>query len=255
MPKTESLASRCLGARLAHLGAFVAIVWAVAGSFIAFEFVSLRGMDFALAHPAMFRNILLSRATQTSKACEGGSGEAAGATLRTAAPTDVRAGSWTLGMRVGRDAQARMATTVTPDVLNASAQGIRQLAGALNVPEPKRFVVRDILSANTEFVSFIEADAVGTAHGLAVTYAPDACRLYKLGAFWAYAALARMSLPGERNIYTVEINYYATELELPKPLWQSFIDRTPRHATAQDINAQSTDLTERLTNYLLNPGK
>ena len=79
--------------------------------------------------------------------------------------------------------------------------------------------------------------------------------MYKLGAFWAYAALARMSLPGERNIYTVEINYYATELELPKPLWQPFIDRTPRHATAQDINAQSTNLTERLTNHLLNPGK
>jgi hypothetical protein len=254
MPKTQS-ASRSLGTRLAHLGVFVAIVWAVAGSFIAFEFVSLSGMDFALAHPAMFRNILLSRATQASKACEVGSGAAGGATLRTAASADVRAGSWTLGMRVGRDAQARMATTVTPDVLAASARGISQLAGALEVPEPKRFLVRDILNANTEFVSFIEADAAGTAHGLAVNHSPDACRLYKLGAFWAYAAMARMSLPGERNIYSVEINYYAAELQLPKPLWQPFIDRTPRHATAQDINAQSTDLTERLTNHLLNPGK
>src|ERR1700682_5350500 len=70
MPKTQSLASRGLGTRLRQLGAFVAIVWAVAGSFIAFELVSLRGMDLALAHPAMFRNLLLSRATQASKACE-----------------------------------------------------------------------------------------------------------------------------------------------------------------------------------------
>jgi hypothetical protein len=255
MPAPGSAASPSFGTRLTHAGLFVAIVWAVAGSFVAFELVSLRGMDFALAHPAIFRNLLLSRATQASTACDPGSAAAGGTNRRAAARADVRAGSWTLGMRVGRDAQARMATTVTPDVLGASAQGIRQLAGALGVAEPRRFLAREVLNANIEFVSFIEADADGTAHGLAVNYSPDACRLYKLGAFWGYAALVRTGVPGERNVYTVEINYYAKELDLPRALWQPFIERTPRNATAQDINAQNMDLTARLTSHLFNPGK
>ena len=238
------------GVTLRHVAAFVAVVWAVAGTFVAFELVSLKGMDFALAHPALFGRILLSHATQASSACELRAGDAPAAPTPGVQAADARTASWMLGLRVGRDAQARMSTTVTPPVLQASAAGIAQLSGALNVPVPTGFAPVQMVQSNTEFVSFVEVDAQSTAHRLAVNYAPQACRLYKLGALWGYATLARMSLAGERSIYAVEISHYATQLELPPSLWKPLIDPTPGDATVDQINAQSMALTERVTKYL-----
>jgi hypothetical protein len=236
--------------RLRHIAAFVAIVWAVAATFVGFELLSEKGMDFALAHPSLFGRILLSRSTQASTACVVQAGETSGETAHGISPADARTASWMLGFRVGQDAQARMSSTVTRPVLQASADGIARLAGALNVPVPAAFAPRQLLQSNTEFVSFVEADAQTTAHQLAVSHSPQACRLYKLGALWGYATIARMSLAGERSIYAVEIQHYATELGLPKALWQPFVDPTPRDGTAPQINAESMALTEAVTTYL-----
>jgi hypothetical protein len=236
--------------QLRQIGAFVAIVWAVAGTFVAFELLSLKGMDFATAHPGLFGRILLSSATQASTACEVRAGETSAATAHGIRPADARTGSWMLGFRVGQDAQARMLSTVTPPALQASADGIARLADALNVPVPAPFAPRQLALANPEFVSFVEADAQTTAHRLAVSHSSQACQLYKLGALWGYAAVARMALPGERSIYAVEIQHYATDLDLPEPLWQPLVAPTPLALTAPQINAESMALTEAVTRYL-----
>jgi hypothetical protein len=155
-----------------------------------------------------------------------------------------------LGLRVGRDAQARQSRTVAPEVLAASAGGVRQVASLLGVPTPAAFEPRNVVLANTEFLSFVERDASETAHGLAVAYSPQACLAYKLGSLWGYALLPRVALPGEPSIFAVEIRYYAPQIGLPEEVWRPMIERTPGEATGDQINAQSTRLTEAVTNHL-----
>ncbi|MBS1820071.1 MAG: hypothetical protein JSU08_19220 [Acidobacteria bacterium] len=232
---------------------FVALVWAVAGSFVLFDVVMLRGMDVALAHPLLFQSVLLSTATKTSTTCEVDANTTPAYPVGSQDWRVVRAAAWTLGQQVGRDAQAAMSSTVTPETLAASAQAINTFATSLSVPVPSRFQPVNIVNSNTEFVQVLEAGADGTAHALAQRYGADACQLYKLGALWGYAAVARFSLPGERNIYSSEISYYASRLELPNELWQPFVARTRRDAPAAEIMQATLAQSQTLTNYLIGP--
>ena len=250
MPATGAFGSG--SRRLARVAIFVAIVWGVAATFVGFEVISLRGMDFALSHPQWFGRLLLSSATQQSKACEVRPGERPG-TSSTLSATDARVGAWMLGLRLGQDSQARQSRTVDPTVLASSAAGVRQVAALLAVPTPGLFEPHNIALANTEFLSVVEQDASETAHGLAVAYSPQACLSYKLGALWGYATLSRFALPGEPSIFAVEIRYYAPQIGLPEEVWRAMIERTPREATADQINAQSVRLTDAVTKHLNSP--
>jgi hypothetical protein len=225
----------------------------VAATFVGFEMIALWGMGFALSQPQWFGRLVLSSATQQSTACEVRPGERPGAPS-TLSPSDARVGSWMLGLRVGQDAQARQSRTVAPTVLAASATGVRQVASLLRVPTPGVFEPHNLVLANTEFLSFVEGDGSGTAHGLAVAYSPQACLAYKLGSLWGYALLSRFALPGEASIFAVEIRYYAPQIGLPEEVWRPMIEPTPREATADQINSQSTRLTEAVTRHLSGPG-
>ena len=57
---------RPLATRVRHVIAFVAIVWGVAGTFVAFEILALSGMDVASSFPDLFGDIALSRAVTQS---------------------------------------------------------------------------------------------------------------------------------------------------------------------------------------------
>jgi hypothetical protein len=238
--------------RVKRAVAFVCIVWAVAASFIAFDLASDLGMDVVLSNQGLFGNraVLLSRATQQSAACEVGANEKASGESSALSAADARLGSWLLGLRMGRDAEARMSPTVTPPVLAASAAGIEQLAAMLRVPPPGAFAPRQLVQSNTEFVWFIEADAHGTAHRLAVGYSAQDCYLYKFGALWGYETLVRFVLPGEGAIYAAEIDHYARRASVPDALWRPMVQTTPENASAAQINAQSTQLTDGVSKYL-----
>ncbi len=238
---------RTLGTRLRHLLLFLAIVWGVAGTFVVLEIVSLHGMDFVVGHPEWFGDLALPSAIKRSTSCDAAADGRAGSPALSAA--DVRVGSWLLGMRLGRDAQARQSPTVQPAVLAQSAAGLQSLAGLLAVPAPALFTPANRLMANTEFVEFLERDESGTARGLASAYSPRACQILKLGGLWGYASLSRFALPGEPSIYAMEIAHYARQTALPDALWKPMIVRTPRTATPDDINAESTKLTAAVTQY------
>ena len=90
-----------------------------------------------------------------------------------------------LGVYFGSDTQSGKPSG---DRANAqSVSEVERLAERLAVPTPGSFAARQIANAFQEFVSHVEADAGGTAHRLAVSYSPEVCQLYKLGAFWGYA--------------------------------------------------------------------
>jgi len=237
--------------RLKGLAAFVAIVWMVAASFIAFEVVALLAVDVALSHPDALGDVMVSQATKTSTACNVGPGERAFGTVPDISPDIARAAAWTLGLRLGEDAVVRQTPAAPDEMRKRSAQAVERLADSLGAPRPAPFTARQIAVANTEFVEHVEGDGAGTAHHLAVAYSVDACRLYKLGSFWGYSGFARSSLPGERALHAVEIHHYARQLGLPDALWQPMVNRSPADGTVDSISDGTRKLTDGMTAYLM----
>jgi hypothetical protein len=228
---------------------FVAIVWGLAASFVAFEIVMLRGADILFSFPDLIGDLALSSATRDSKSCDVQPPELAGRPASALTAEDARVAAWYMGTAFGRDAEARQSTAVTPAVLAASIGRVNEIARMLGTPPPGVFMPEQKLLANTEFVSFVETDAQATAHGIAVAHSPEACFVYKLGTLWGYSTLTRMSLPGERSVFGLELRHYARLIDLPESLWRPMIDRTPR-VTAAEINAQSQSLTEGVAKFL-----
>ena len=177
------------GTRLKQGAAFVAIVWGVAASFVAFDVLALKGMDLAVAYQDLFGNLLLTAATTESRTCVVQPEERAGGTLSIQETRGAQAGAWLLGLGVGRDAVVRQFSAADSGALTQLAATVEQLADSLGVPAPGVFEPEQIANANREFVAFVEADSRGTAHQLAVGHTGLACQVYKLGAMWGYSGV------------------------------------------------------------------
>ena len=242
--------ARPLTSRLKRLLAFVAIVWGVATTFVAFEVVSLRGMDLVFSYPEVFGDIALSQAVTQSTSCVVPAGAEGGQTSATLSASDGRTGAWLLGLGLGRDAVARQYAEPNSPLLAELAAGSKELAGRLAVPPPSVFTPAQMANANTEFVAFVEQDAGATAHRLAENLSPQACELFKLGAMWGYSEMVRPALAGERAVFAMEIRYHAMRAGVPEPLWNPMLERTPADARADDVIAEMTTLTGGVTAYL-----
>lgn len=228
----------------------MAIVWAIAATFVAVELATVASASLFYAYPDSFGALALSRDTTESTTCVIAEGERATANAAPVSPATTT-GSWLLGVALGRDAVVRQLASASNPILVESAAGIERLAASLGAPPPRLFIPQQSANANREFVSFIEADGAGTAHALAVRFSPKACRLYKLGALWGYSEMVRPSLPGERAVHALEINYYAKQLELPEAIWKPMLEKTSRNASRDELIAQSEALTSGVTSHLM----
>ena len=122
-------------------------------------------------------------------------------------------GAWLLGLSLGREALLRQHARGNVQVLDELGVGRSSLADRLGVPAPAVFRAEQMANANIEFVAFVEQDSGGTAHDLAATFSPQACELFKLGAFWGYSEMIRPALPGERAVFAMEIRHHARALK------------------------------------------
>jgi hypothetical protein len=240
---------RSVTKRLKSAALFVGIVWALAGTFVAFELLALSTTRRAFSNPATFGKLMLSRATQESTACDVPPGKAGGQ-IGAISNSVANARSWLLGVNFGRDAQSRQWGGTGSQGDKQVVASIEQLSGMLAVPTPATFTAAQIANANTEFVSFVEGDAAGTAHGLALQYSPNACRLFKLGAFWGYSLLVRVALPGERSIYAIEIDYYGRQIGLPDELMRAMTAPTSANASRGELASETIALTDAVTKHL-----
>lgn len=243
------VSARPFASRVRNVIAFVAIVWGVAATFVAFEIVSLRGMDLALSYPAVFGGIALSPVVTQSTTCVAAPGNTRELPPSTAA-VDGRTGAWLLGLNLGRDAVFRQYAESNSPFLAELAAGSSEMAGRLRVPPPVVFRPAQIANANTEFIAFVEQDASETAHRLAENVSPQACELFKLGALWGYSEMVRPSLPGERAVFAMEIRYHALRADVPEPLWSPMLQRIPANSKPEEVLAQMTTLTGGVTTYL-----
>jgi hypothetical protein len=239
-----------LATRIKRALAFVAIVWAVAGSYVAFEVASSGGTDLMSSRPELFGDLLLSRATTQSTTCLVAPGETPRGAAGGVSASEARATSWLLGIGLGSDAVVRQLRKADPQVLEPMVAHMSRVSEALGVPAPVVFVPRQIANANREFAQFVEADARETAHQLAVRYSPQACELYKLGAFWAYSAAVRVVLPDRQATYDPEIRHYARKAALPEPLWKPMVTPPPA-ADGAERAANNDAVTAGVTKYLL----
>lgn len=228
--------------RLGRVLLFVAIVWAVAGSFVAFEIAILGGMDWVMSSERT-SGLALANAARDSKTCTGEAG------ARAEPAAEVRVAAWTMGLMIGRDGVARQSASVSRDMLAEGLKDVAALANTLGVPSPQPFVPRQLADANTEFIRFVESDANETARALAREHSSEACHLFKLGAYWGYANLVRPFLPGERPIFAAEIRHHARD-RLPVALWQPMTEGTRASASSGEIFRADAAVTDGLTKYL-----
>lgn len=240
-----------LASRARHLIAFVAIVWGVAATFVAFEVVSLSAVDIALSYPAIFGDVMLPRTVTQSKSCVATAASERPQPTPTISEADARVGPWLLGLSLGRDAVFRQYAANNRQVLDQLAQGRDELAARLSVPSPEPFIPEQLANANTEFVAFVEqGGAAETAQQLAVTHTPRACELFKLGAVWGYSEMVRPILPGERAVFGMEIRHYARRTDVPEPLWSPMLHVTAADAKREDIIASTEAMTDGITTFL-----
>jgi hypothetical protein len=243
-------AARPFDSRFRNVVAFVAIVWGVATTFVAFDMVALGSVDLALSYPSLFGDIALSRTVTQSTSCEVRPGDSPERRAPAVNAGEAHVGAWLLGLSLGRDALLRQYAGANVQALDELGAGRSALADRLAVAAPAVFRVEQMANANIEFVAFVEQDPGGTAHGLAVTRSPQACELFKLGALWGYSEMIRPALPGERAVFAMEIRHHARRAEVPEPLWSPMMQRVPADAKSEDVIAQMTPLTNGVTTYL-----
>jgi hypothetical protein len=243
--------------RVKRVGAFLAIVWSVAASFVVFDMLFVFGAGRLIQAGGPFESLSLPAALQSSEVC-GGQAEAANADTRRA-PEVVRARAWALGVQTGIHARAALiladrdegpAKELARESVAARRRFVDDIAAALKVPGPGRFTPDNPTTANIDFVPFIEGPGNQTGRALATAYGRDACELYKMGAYWGFSTLVRAALPGEPNIMAVEIIYYARRLEIPEALWRPMVDPTPADASGEALATEADAATDRMIRYL-----
>ena len=62
--------------------------------------------------------------------------------------------------------------------------------------------------------------------------------------------MVRLSLPGERAVFAMEIRYHGPRAEVPEALWSPMIQGLPANAQTKDVVAQMTTLTNGVASYL-----
>lgn len=233
-------------ARLKRIAAFVAIVWGVAASYLAFEVVALRAMNMALAYPGLFGDVVLPKVVSESTSCHPGPMADTGQRE----PPAGRAGSFALGVAVGREAVFRQWARSNPGLIEPLAADVQREADALGVPAPGSFVPRQLADANREFIAWIEADDRGTARQLSSRFAPPACHAYKLGAAWGYSEVVRMALPSHRAAFAVEMRYYAQQIPVPEELCRPLVEPSASPAGSAELENEMDAARGRLMAFL-----
>ena len=251
-----------LSPRIQRVAAFVAIVWGLAASFIAFEVLALAGFDLLLG-TTRGRALALSDTVRDSQTCTVPPGTAS---APRPAELNAEATAWVLGLMSGTHAMVSRWVSVdgsgpddgTPqwraiakERATRAGRTAEQLAGELQVPVPAAFTGQERGDANTRYMEFVEADTAGTGRAIAARYSPTACHLYKLGAYWGYAAEVRVALPGERSIFALEIEHHARAAGLPEALWAPVLPATPSDATTEQLAAEAQRLGVAVTQHLL----
>ena len=213
--------------RIRRVLVFVAVVWTIAGAFLALRSGALAIFDFA------FRSGWISAGMALPKASNNASGRCAAilgaipnpARDHTADKTS-RYLAWQLGYRLGFAAGMVNSEVASRDSAANSLQELRAIARALTVPDVALPEAGRAAYALREFGLFLENDPQCVATALEIRHSPRHAALFKFGAAVGHATVFRMLTPQLGPVFEPQIMNYGSAAQVGAELWKPFLERS-----------------------------
>lgn len=222
---------------------FLAIVWSIAGAFLALEI----GLPALLAQVVQSRwipdSLVLPDAAKLSAHCP--KEHESRAKLDDQTLREVRYAAWYLGFEVGSltglDSMGRLDAAKLPE----SFERLKALAGGLNVPAPLLPEIGQSADALHEFTVHIETDPQCTAATLSQHYGEGERAIYKMSAYIGHSASRRIAFPEiSAVLFLSEIRHHAKSANVPERLLQPLLQDSMGGKTAEQIRRAVNRLDE-----------
>lgn len=227
----------------------VAIIWSIAGAFVALEIGLPALLGRAVQAGAVSDGMVIpgGLSTESPAHCKPGGSPRPDAPPAPSALGEARYLAWRLGEQVGWS--AGLANVGRSD--EASARSLAEWqarAGEMGIPAPLVPPIRHAAKALGEFEAHIESDPQCTAARLSQTYGKPYGSTFKLGAYVGYATVFRMTLP-EAAVFAPNIRHHGTGAGVPRellePLLQDALDDVPGVETHEKLST----ILDRLDEY------
>ena len=160
---------------------------------------------------------------------------------------------WTKQLRDGQrmsaaDGMAEWLTQSEKQVVETDASAAR-MAATLRVKRPPPFAFARTGTTIEDFRTFIESATQPTARGLAETYSPRLCAVYKTGAYFGFSTLFRAASLKARNIFAAELKFYGKRLDMPNDLVRSMVEPGRTELNSDQILAADEQLSREIAEY------
>lgn len=227
----------------------VAIIWSIAGAFVALEIGLPALLGRAVQAGAVSDGMVIpgGLSTESPAHCKPGGTPRPDASPAPSVLGEARYLAWRLGEQVGWS--AGLANVGRSD--EASARSLAELqarAGNMGIPPPLVPPIRHAAKALGEFEAHIESDPQCTAARFSQTYGKPYGSTFKLGAYVGYATVFRMTLP-EAAVFAPNIRHHGTGAGVPRellePLLQDALDDVPGVETHEKLST----ILDRLDEY------
>jgi hypothetical protein len=215
----------------------VAIVWSIAGAFVALEIGLPELLNRAVRAGAVSDRLVIPGGLNPDSSARCAPGVESPPAPK-AAP-DARYLAWRLGFQIGWSAGvANVGKTDT-----AGARSLAQwqaVAGEFGIPAPLVPSIRHTAKALGEFENHIEFDPQCTAARFSQVYGQRQGSAFKLGAYVGYVSVFRMALP-EGVVFVANIRHHGQSAGVPAELFQPLLrpafDGAPGSTTYEKIVA------------------
>jgi hypothetical protein len=201
---------------------FLAIVWSIAGAFVAVETLSVASFEFARVRRVVPPEMAISQQSPAAKShCE--------EVLKSMPPfrpaPDVQAQSrylaWRLGQRLGL-AGALLASEATPSAVSAVLSSTTETSKVMGLPQVTAPPPGLAANALRDFSLFLQEDPQCVAAALSAHYSPEHAALFRFGASVAIAAFYRQ-IPEIGEVFGPEIETFGTGASISRSLWQPLL--------------------------------
>jgi hypothetical protein len=238
-------------ARLLRGMLFLAIVWPIAGAFLALE-VGIPWLQESALKVGLIPDELAMPGTLRGAGaapCADARVESGGA--RTSAPIDpstlhqARYLTWQLGRDLGF--AAAVAGTASDEQIQSLQRGLATLAEAIAVPAPLPPKIQHLANALHEFEVYLEQDPQCVAARLTSKYEPSFGYLYKFGAVIGHSIPFRVNNIGA--VFEPQIRRYGQLAGIPEALWLPMTQDWPDNLTMADAQQKTYGILARLDQH------
>ena len=232
---------------------FVAIVWSIAGAFLALEFAWPELLRWSIGAGWLPEELAMPTQERMPAAlvCRQEDAEAAEAeTVDVEDPLalrQMRYASWMLGQQFGF--AAALANAGFADEQTAPLrEGMQRWAAMLRLPTPAAPQSQHILNQLNDFGDHLEADPQCIAARLTRRYGPRFGYLYKFGAVVGYAIPARAQNIG--GSFALQVQLYGRKAGIPQELWLPMTLDSLADLPGADPREKVVGVVERLGEHI-----